>query len=97
MVKWLAGQTAVVTARVRPSHEWRISVECKVIALPDFYGAVTGATKMYWLVGETDSALSDEEKEPVWRRREEQRKLVVKNFSQNFVKNAFDFLWILEL
>ena len=37
---------------------------------------------------------SDEEKEVVWCRREEQRKLVVKIFSQTFVKNAFYFLWI---
>ena len=37
---------------------------------------------------------SDEEKELVWRRREVQRKLVVKNFSQTFFKNALYFLWI---
>ena len=38
------------------------------------------------------SLRSDEEKVLVLRRREEQRKLVVKNFSQTFVKNAFYFL-----
>ena len=37
---------------------------------------------------------SDEEKELVWCRREEQRKLVDENFSQTFVKNGFYFLWI---
>ena len=30
----------------------------------------------------------------VWCRREEQRKQVVKNYSQTFVKNASYFLWI---
>ena len=45
---------------------------------------------MYRLGGETDSA-TDEENELVWRRRDVQRKLVVKNFSQTFVKNAFYF------
>ena len=49
--------------------------------------------KVYWLVGKT-ILRSDEEKEHVWHRREEQWKLVVKNFSQAFVKNAFYFLWI---
>ena len=37
---------------------------------------------------------SDEEKELMLRGRVEQRKLIVKNFSQTFVKNAFYFLWI---
>ena len=37
---------------------------------------------------------SAEERELMWRRREVQRKLVVKNFSQTFVKNAFYYLWI---
>ena len=35
---------------------------------------------------------SDEEKELVQRRREEQRNLAVNNISQTFVKNAFYFL-----
>ena len=35
---------------------------------------------------------SDAEKELMLRRREEQRKLVVKKFSETFVKNAFYFL-----
>ena len=48
-------------------------------------------TKMYRLGGETDFA-SYEEKELVRRRREVQRKQVVKNFSQTFVKNIFYFL-----
>ena len=38
--------------------------------------------------------LSDEEKELVWRHREEQRKLDVKKISETFVKNAFYLLWI---
>ena len=32
---------------------------------------------------------SDHEKELLWRHPEEQRKQVVKNFSETFVKNAF--------
>ena len=40
-----AGHTAVLTARVRPSHDCRFSVQCKVIALPDFYDTITGATE----------------------------------------------------
>ena len=49
------------------------------------------ASKMYRLGGETDSAIR-------WRKRtgvmsaRGQRKLVVKNFSQTFVKNSFYFL-----
>ena len=38
--------------------------------------------------------LSDEEKELVWRHREAQRKLDVKNISETFVKNAFYLQWI---
>ena len=48
MVKWLAGQTAVLTARVRSSLvtlDCRFSVQCKVIALLAFYDAVTGQTE----------------------------------------------------
>ena len=37
---------------------------------------------------------SDEEKELVWRHPEDQKKLVVKNFSETFVKNALYLLWI---
>ena len=37
---------------------------------------------------------SAEEKELVWRHQEDLRKLVVKNFSETFVKNAFHLLWI---
>ena len=37
---------------------------------------------------------SDEEKELVWRHREDQRKLVVKNISETFVKNTYYLLWI---
>ena len=46
---------------------------------------------MYRLGGETDSAI-DEEKELRVTSARGQRKLVVKNFSQTFVKNAFYFL-----
>ena len=45
MSKWLAGQIAVLTARVRAPHECRFSVHCKVIALPAFYDAITGPTE----------------------------------------------------
>ena len=38
--------------------------------------------------------LSDEEKELVWRHREEQMKLDVKNIFETYVKNAFYLLWI---
>ena len=44
MAKWLPGQTAVLTARVRAPHECRSSVQCKVIALPALYDAITGPT-----------------------------------------------------
>ena len=37
---------------------------------------------------------SDEEKKLVWRHREDQWKLLVKNISETFVKNAFYLLWI---
>ena len=43
MAKWLAGQTAVLTAQVRAPHECRFSVQCKVIVLPGFY--ITGPTE----------------------------------------------------
>ena len=49
MAKWLAGQTAVLTARVRSSlvtPDCRFSVQCKVIALPDFYDAITEPTEL---------------------------------------------------
>ena len=49
---------------------------------------------MYFDYGVKPILRSDEEKGLVWRRREEQKKLVVKNFSQTFVKNKFYFLWI---
>ena len=45
MARWLAGQTAVLTARVRAPHECRFSVQCKAIALPAFYDAITGPTE----------------------------------------------------
>ena len=46
-----------------------------------------------WIMRWNDSQ-SDEEKELVWRHRETQQMLIVNNFSQTFVKNAFYFLWI---
>ena len=48
MVNWLAGQTAVLTARVRSSlvtPDCRFSVQCKVIALLAFYDVITGPTE----------------------------------------------------
>ena len=45
MAKWVAGQTGVLTAGVRASHDCRYSVLCKVIALPAFYDAITGPTE----------------------------------------------------
>ena len=45
MAKWLAGQTSVLTTRVRAPPASRFSVQCKVIALPDFYDAITGPTE----------------------------------------------------
>ena len=60
-----------------------------------WYGLTsTVGGKMYRLGCEKRILRSDEEKELVWCRREEQRKVVVKNFSQTFVKNALYFLWI---
>ena len=50
--QWLFGQTAltsvsivVLTARVRASPDCRFSAQCKVIALPAFYDAITGPTE----------------------------------------------------
>ena len=45
MAKWLAGQTAVLTVRVRAPHDFRFSAKCKVIALPAFCDAITGPTE----------------------------------------------------
>ena len=48
MDKWLARQTAVLTAQVRTSlmtADCRISEQCKVIALLGFYDAITGPTE----------------------------------------------------
>ena len=45
MAKWLAGQTAVLAARVRAPNEYRFSVQCKVIVLPAFYDPITGPTE----------------------------------------------------
>ena len=48
MANWLTEQTAVLTTRVRASlviHDCRLSVLCKVIALPVFYDAITGPTE----------------------------------------------------
>ena len=45
MAKWLAGLTAVLTARVRAPHEYRFSVQCKVIAVPAFYDAIAVPTE----------------------------------------------------
>ena len=45
MAKWLAEQTAVLTAQVRAPHECRFSVQCKIVALPAFFDAVTGPTE----------------------------------------------------
>ena len=42
MAKWLARLSAVWT---RAAHECRFSVQCKVIALPAFYDAITGPTQ----------------------------------------------------
>ena len=42
---WLAGQIAVVTARVRATHECRFSVKCKVIAAAAFYDSITAPTE----------------------------------------------------
>ena len=45
IAKWLAGQTAVLTALVRDPHECKVSVQCKAIALPAFYDVITGPTE----------------------------------------------------
>ena len=45
------------------------------------------------LGGETAAAIRWR-KGLLWRHREEQRKLDVKNISENLVKNAFYLLWI---
>ena len=45
MAMWLAGQAAVLKERIRAPHECRFSVQCKVIALPAFYDAITGPTE----------------------------------------------------
>ena len=45
MVKWLAGQTAVLKARVRALPDCGFSEQCKVIALPAFYNGITGLTE----------------------------------------------------
>ena len=48
MAKWLAGQTAVLTVRVRASlvtPDCRFSVQYKVVALLAFYDAITGPTE----------------------------------------------------
>ena len=45
MAKWLVGLTAVLTELVRASPDCRFSVQCKVIALPAFYDAITGPTE----------------------------------------------------
>ena len=53
MTKWLAGQTAVLTARVRTSlltPDCRFSVQCKVIALLAFYDSITLPTEFISLV-----------------------------------------------
>ena len=50
MAKWLAGQTAVLTARVRAPHECRFSVLCQVIALPGYYDAITVPTEFISIV-----------------------------------------------
>ena len=47
MAKWLAGQTAVLMARVRTSlmtPDCRFSLQCKVIALLGFYDVITRPT-----------------------------------------------------
>ena len=45
MVKWLAGQTAVLTARVRIPHECRFSVTVQGHCTGAFYDAITGPTE----------------------------------------------------
>ena len=48
VAKWLAGQTAVLTTRVRTSlltPDCRYSVQCKVIALLAFHDAIRGPTE----------------------------------------------------
>ena len=50
MEKWLPEQTSVLTARVQASLDCRFSVQCKVIALPAFYDAITVPTKFISLV-----------------------------------------------
>ena len=48
MAKWLARQTAVLTARVRTSlltPDCRFSVQSKFIALLAFYDTITGPTQ----------------------------------------------------
>ena len=48
MGKWLAGQTAVLTARVRSSPvtpDCRFLMQCKIIALLAFYDDITGPTE----------------------------------------------------
>ena len=60
---------------------------------------VINSNYKYWIQDALSSEVkpilrSDEEKELVWCRREEQRKQVVKNFDETFVKNAFQLLCI---
>ena len=45
MAKWLEGQAALLTAQVRALRDCKFSVQCKVIALPAFYDAITGLTE----------------------------------------------------
>ena len=50
MAKWLAGQTAELTAQIQAPHDRMFSVQCKVIALPDFYDAIIGPTEFISII-----------------------------------------------
>ena len=84
---WLLFSTDPVITLVGPAYIL-FNVMIKVHHMRDI-----SLTKMFRLGGETDSFIRWR-KRLVRYRREEQWKLVVKNFSQTFVKNDFYFIWI---
>ena len=50
MVKWLVGKTAVLMSQVQASPDCRFLLQCKVVALPAFYYAITGLTEFISLI-----------------------------------------------